>query len=93
MVVEFAGSVDTGTIATIWVTPVGMDAADAISRTIEIRLMSSGTVISPFGATVGFTFTPETPAVLDQVRFTTQCADEDDTDCVRDPGGVITSYS
>lgn len=88
-----AGSVDTGEVITICVTPVGRDASAAISRTVEIRLVPSGTVIPPFDATVGFSFTPETPAVIDQVRFATQCADEDDTDCVRDPGGVITSYS
>ena len=32
------------------------------------------------------------PLAFDQIRFTTRCATEDDVDCVRDPGGLVTSY-
>ena len=88
-----AGSEDTGSTVQIWATPVGTNAASAIGRTVEIRLVPSGTVIPPFDVVVGFTFTPDNPAVLDQIRFTTQCADANDPNCVRDPGSVVTSYN
>ena len=88
-----AGAVDTGAGVTIWVTPVGTDASNAISRTVEIRLVPSGTVIPPFDATIGFTFTPDSPQLFDQVRFTTVCGGVNDTDCVRDPSGIIASYA
>ena len=88
-----AGAVDTGAGVTIWVTPAGTDASNAISRTVEIRLVPSGTVIPPFDATIGFTFTPDSPQLFDQVRFTTVCVGVNDTDCVRDPSGIIASYA
>ena len=34
-----AGAVDTGAGVTIWVTPAGTDASNAISRTVKIRLV------------------------------------------------------
>ena len=88
-----AGSEDTGSTVQIWATPVGTNAASAIGRTVEIRLVPSGTVIPPFDVVVGFTFSPDNPAVLDQIRFTTQCADANDPNCVRDPDSVVTSYN
>ena len=88
-----AGAVDTGAGVTIWVTPASTDASNAISRTVKIRLVPSGTVIPPFDATIGFTFTPDSPQLFDQVRFTTVCAGVNDTDCVRDPSGIIASYT
>ena len=55
--------------------------------------MPSGTVIPPFDATIGFTFTPDSSQLFDQVRFTTVCDGVNDTDSVRDPSGIIASYA
>ena len=81
------GAVDGGTTVILWVTPVGQDYSNATSRRVTIRLVPSGTVIPPFGATAGFTITPATPTVFDQVRFSTACPPLSAVDCVSDPKG------
>ena len=86
------GAVDGGTTVILWVTPVGQDYSNATSRRVTIRLVPSGTVIPPFGATAGFTITPATPTVFDQVRFSTACPPLSTVDCVSDPNGTLTEY-
>ena len=88
-----AGTSDLGTTVDILVTPIGDDFSNAISRSVTIRLVPVGSVIPPFNVAAGFRFTPQTPAVFDQVRFETVCETEASTDCVRDPGGIITQYA
>ena len=83
---------DTGEVVTIWVTPIGDNFDNSVARALSIRLIPSGTVIPPFGATAGFVFTPETPEVLTEVLFTTACPDDTTPDCVRDPLGLVTTY-
>ena len=85
-------SVDTGEVFTISVTPVGSNFSNAVSRGLTIRLVPRGTVIPSFSATPGFGFTPETPAVFNDVLFTTACLTVVRTDCVRDPAEIVTSY-
>ena len=85
-------TVDAGEVVTIWVTPVGDDFGNAVSRALTIRLLPPGTVVAPFRATAGFGFEPATPSVFDPVLFTTDCPDASTADCVRDPGGAVTSY-
>lgn len=86
------GATDDGTTVTVWVTPVGQDYANATARSVTIRLMPSGVVIPPFGARAGFRVTPATPAVFDQVRFTTTCPPGVTVDCVTDPNGLLTAF-
>lgn len=87
-----SGASDDGTTVTVWVTPVGQDYANATARTVTIRLVPSGTVIPPFGATAGFSVTPATPAVFDQARFSTACLAGSTVDCVNDPNGLVEGY-
>ena len=86
-------SADVGQTVAIWVTPIGQDFANAVSRSLTIRLVPPGGVVPSFGATAGFAFAPAAPAVFESVLFTTTCPDPTSVDCVRDPAGVVTSYS
>ena len=63
-----------------------------VSRALTIRLVPPNGIISPFSAIPGFAVTPEAPTVFNDVLFTTTCQNEADADCVRDPGGIVTSY-
>ena len=83
---------DNGVVVTILVTPIGDNFDNSTSRALSIRLVPSGVVIPPFNATVGFAFSPESPAAFDPVLFTTACPNETTPDCVRDPLGLISSY-
>ena len=80
-------------VVTIWVTPLGDNAANAVARAVTIRVVPAGTVLLPFDARVGFTLVPPIPAVFNEILFTTAWPDETTLDCVRDPAGIITSYS
>lgn len=84
---------DPGQTVTIWVTPVGQDFGNAVSRSLTIRLVPPNDVVASFGATPGFVFTPATPTAFDSVLFTTSCPDATSGDCVRDPAGIVTGYS
>ena len=86
------GAADVGMTVTVWVTPIGQDYGNEISRGVTIRLVPPGTVIPLFEATAGFAISPAIPTVFDQVRFSTNCADATGADCVRDPGEIITQY-
>ena len=86
-------SVDAGEVVTIAVTPVDGNFSNAVSRGLTIRLVPTGTIIPPFSATPGFSFTPETPTVFNDVLFTTTCVSATSTDCVQDPAGIVTSYA
>ena len=86
------GATDDGTTVTVWVTPVGQDYANATARSVTIRLVPSGVVIPPFGATAGFSVTPAAPAVFDQVRFSTGCPSGVALDCVIDPANQLTTF-
>ena len=86
-------SSDSGQTVEIWVTPVGQDFGNAVSRSLTIRLVPPGNVVPSFGATAGFAFTPATPTAFDSVLFATTCPDATSGECVRDPDGIVTNYS
>ena len=74
-------------------TPAGSDFANAVSRGLTIRLVPPRRDHPTVQRHPGFAFAPETPMVFNDILFTTACATETSTDCVRDPGGIVTSYS
>ena len=84
-------SVDTGAdIITLAVTPSGSDYAQAVTRTVNIRLVPPGVIIPPSNITAGFT-SPATAAELENVVFNASpCGDGDAKDCTR---GSIAGYA
>ena len=90
-----AGSVDSGRVVTLVVTPVTGDFSSAVERRVRIRLVPAGIVIPPFDVQPGFEVTPAAPVVSDQVRFSAAaCPDGAPTalGCTRDPSGLIAAY-
>jgi hypothetical protein len=47
-----AESVDSGTVVLILVTPTATDYANAVSRSVEIRLVPSSVILPPNGTPV-----------------------------------------
>ncbi len=94
-----AGSSDPGSTVTIQVTPSDPNVpnfANAVGRTIVIRLVPPGTVIPLFNVLAGFTFTPNPPAAKDQTQFTAQYCDVTGgapPTCVTDPNRIISSFA
>jgi PKD repeat protein len=76
----------------ILVTPVGTNAGNSSSpRSVEIRLVPTGSVQPPNDLLAGFTVTPESPAVSQSALFNAApCAASDSTGCTR---GSIVSYA
>jgi PKD repeat protein len=75
----------TDTLVNVVVTPIGSNYANALPRTVEIRLMRPGTIISPFGTpTPKFIFSPTSPKEEDEVLF--------DASSSTDSDGQIVSY-
>lgn len=65
-----AAPVDTFTIVTILVTPVGTDYNGATVRSVDIRLTPGGIILPPFTPPVPrFTFSPSSPSVFTDIRF------------------------
>ena len=62
-------SVDTGTVVTIAVTPVGNDYGNSMPRFTSIRLVPPGSVIPPDGMQPRFGYTPDSPTEGQTVRF------------------------
>jgi PKD repeat protein len=72
-------------LVNVVVTPIGSNYANAVPRTVEIRLMRPGTIISPFGTpTPAFFFSPTAPKEEDEVLFDASSSTDDD--------GQIVSY-
>lgn len=86
-----AGDVDSGAAIEVLVTPVGDNFASAVPRTMTIRLVPTGIVVPPKNYTVGFRFSPATPAEFQEVLFETACL-AGPQDCVNDPSGQIVRY-
>lgn len=77
------GRTDTGTRVTISATPTGTDYANAVARTVDIRLVpANGTVSGPVAS---FSFLPANPIAFANVNFNGSDS--------RSDGGTITSYS
>ena len=63
-------SVDNFVVVTILLTPSGTDYSDALSRSVNIRLVPPGVIVPGTPTpTASFTFTPATPAALTNVVF------------------------
>ncbi len=86
-----AGDVDGGAVVELLVTPVGDNFANAVPRTLIIRLVPTGIVVPPQNYTTGFRFSPSSPAEFQNVLFETNCL-VGTVDCVNDPSGQIVSY-
>ena len=90
-----AGTVDSGRVVTLVVTPVTSDFSNAVERRVRIRLVPSGAVIPPFDVRPGFEVTPAAPVVFDQVRFSAAACPAEvpaANGCTRDPLGLIAGY-
>lgn len=83
-----AGSVgvDNNTTVQISVTPQGTDAANAVPRTVSIRLVPPGIVVPPDGLTPAFTVSPAAPAEGDNAFF-------DASTSTSNPSNPIVSYT
>lgn len=78
-------SVTNDTLVTIAVVPVGSNYANAVARTVELRLARPGVILPPNGApTASFFFSPTSPRETDDVLF--------DGSASRDADGSIVSY-
>jgi PKD repeat protein len=62
-------SADHGTMVTIAVTPLSGDAHADFARTVQIRLVPTGTVSGGLTQVPDFQFSPTTPSVLESVTF------------------------
>ncbi|HEY3380456.1 MAG TPA: PKD domain-containing protein [Vicinamibacterales bacterium] len=84
-----AQSVDTGAnIITLMVTPINGNYANAMPRTVDIRLVPPGVIIPPSDLVPGFTFSPTAPKERDSVIFTAPfCTATGQTGCTT--GSVV----
>lgn len=78
-------SVGGGTYVTIAFTPVGTDAANAVSRVVSIRLVPPGIILPPNGTpAANFTFAPASPRTGEKITFDASSSTDD---------GTIVSYN
>jgi chitodextrinase len=76
-----AVTANTSTIMLL-VTPIGTDFANAIARSVTIRLVPSGTINPPAQATPGFAFSPDAPGEGQAVSFDgSYCTSQSATNC------------
>lgn len=61
------GNADTGTIVTLGFTPTGTDFANAVTRSVQIRLVPPGGPVA--GPVANFSFTPFNPSAYSTVTF------------------------
>ena len=62
-------AVDEFTIVDIFVTPVGTNFNNAVSRSASLRLVPRGTIVVPSNLQPAFTFSPATPGERQTVLF------------------------
>jgi PKD repeat protein len=79
-------AVDPDMTVQILVTPIGTDAANAVTRLANIRLIAPGVVIPPDGLHPAFTFAPSSPSDHQNVLF-------DASTSTAPPNNPIASYS
>jgi len=78
--------VDSQTVVQILATPGGTDYANAVSRSVSIRLVPPGIILPPNGTPVpAFTFSPSAPIAKSDVTF--------DASLSTDSDGRIVSYA
>ncbi len=83
---------DNRDVVTLWFTPVGTNFANAVARSLTIRVVPAGKVIPPFDVGADFVVIPEAPRVFAPVRFMARCESDAVENCVSDPAGIITTY-
>ena len=94
-----AGQSDPGTAVTIRVTPRTEDHANALGRSVVIRLVPSGRVIPAFRVAAGFTFAPSPATAGEATLFSAPYCDaaRDGQDsaaaCVDDPRRLVTRFA
>jgi PKD repeat protein len=73
---------DRNTVVTIMVTPSGTDFANSHARSVDIRLLPTGTVLPPTTAPIAeFTMSPSTAAAKVNIQF--------DASASRDDGQIV----
>ncbi len=73
-------SVDRQTTIAILATPTGTDYANAVSRSVQIRLVPAGVILPPNGTpTAAFVFSPTAPAEHTSVLFDASSSTDDGT--------------
>lgn len=90
------GQSDPGTTVAIRVTPRADDHANAIGRSVVIRLVPPGRVIPDFRVTAGFTFSPSPAASGDPTVFRASYCDvtrDRPPHCVDDPGRLAARFA
>jgi PKD repeat protein len=81
-----ADPVDSQTVVQILATPGGSDFANALSRSVSIRLVPPGIILPPNGTPVpSFTYSPSTPLTKSDITF--------DASLSTDSDGRIVSYA
>jgi|WetSurMetagenome_2_1015567.scaffolds.fasta_scaffold28539_2 PKD repeat protein len=84
-------AVDTGTVVTVQATPIGSNYANAVARTVDIRLVPTGVIVPPSDLVAGFTYSPVSLTELDTVVFSAPaCSTTVTAGC---SGGSIASWS
>ena len=91
-----AGQADPGTAVAIRVTPRSPDHANALGRSVRIRLVPPGRVIPEFRVRAGFTFAPSPAAAGEQAVFRAPYCDvaqDGPPACVDDPSRLVTRFA
>jgi len=82
---------DTGTVVTLLATPIGSNYANAVARSVDIRLVPTGVIVPPPDLSAGFDYTPTAPAELDTVVFSAAwCTTAVTTNCT---SGSVSSWT
>jgi PKD repeat protein len=63
-------AVDSGTIVTVLATPINGNFANAVARSVDIRLVPTGVILPPSDLQPGFTVLPSSPTEFETVVFT-----------------------
>ena len=90
------GQSDPGTAVEIRVTPRTEDHANALGRSVAIRLVPPGDVIPEFRVAAGFTFAPDPAAAGDPTLFAARYCDStrgSPPACVDDPSRLVTRFA
>jgi len=84
-------AVDTGTLVSVLATPIGSNYANSTARSVDIRLVPTGTINAPTDLVAGFAFTPDSPGELDTVVFSAVwCSSTVTSNCT---SGSVASWS
>ncbi len=91
-----AGQADPGTVVAIRVTPSTENHANALGRSVVIRLVPPGSVLPAFRVAAGFTFEPSPATAREATLFSARYCDaarDSPPACVDDPGRLATRFT